>query len=76
MGRCACSDDHVLPTMRRTRAREELRLQAGTLRFDVNALASKLDRASAKNVAALKSTAYKKVRPLPYCDAQLPCPSG
>lgn len=49
-----------------TPAREELRLQVGTLRFDVNTLASKLDKASAKNVASLKNAAYKKVDEFDY----------
>ena len=47
----------------RTSAREELRLQVGTLRFDLNTLSSKLDKAKRKEVDTLKKTFLREVRP-------------
>lgn len=47
---------------RRTAAREELRLQVGTLRFDLNALAEGKDKAGRKTALALKKDFLKKAR--------------
>ena len=51
------------PGARRTAAREELRLQVGTLRFDLNALAEGKDKASRKKALGLKADFLKKARP-------------
>ncbi len=55
---------HVLRTgLCRTEAREELRRQVGTLRFDLNTLASaKGDKASRKAALDLKKNFFAKVR--------------
>lgn len=49
---CACH---------RTNAREELRLQAGTLRFDLNTLIAQKDKPSRKAAEALKKDFLLKV---------------
>ena len=46
----------------RTSAREELRLQLGTLRFDLNILASALDKPKKKAAEAAKKAFLSKVR--------------
>ncbi len=45
----------------RTNAREELRLQAGTLRFDLNTLIAQKDKPSRKAAEALKKDFLLKV---------------
>lgn len=57
-----CSRPEPLLGSRRTAAREELRLQVGTLRFDLNALAEGKDKASRKTAQALKKKFLEKVR--------------
>ncbi len=57
---------------RRTAAREELRLQVGTLRFDLNALAEGKDKASRKKALGLKADFLKKARP-PARRRRFPC---
>jgi hypothetical protein len=49
-------------TLRRTLAREELRLQVGTLRFDFATLAQQLDKAQRKEALKLNDAFYAKVR--------------
>lgn len=49
----------------RTSAREELRLQVGTLRFDLNTLSSKLDKSKRKQVNDQKKVFLKEVGPPP-----------
>ncbi|KAK9827271.1 hypothetical protein WJX81_006704 [Elliptochloris bilobata] len=49
-----------------TAAREELRLQVGTLRFDLNALAESKDKASRKKALSLKKDFLKKAEELDY----------
>ena len=51
----------MLRLLSRTSAREELRLQVGTLRFDLNTLSSKLDKSKRKQVEGLKKTFLKEV---------------
>ena len=46
----------------RTQAREELRLQTGTLRFDISTLASQLDKSKRKEALKLGDAFYSKVR--------------
>ena len=48
--------------LRRTQAREELRLQTGTLRFDISTLASQLDKSKRKEALKLGDAFYSKVR--------------
>jgi len=60
------------PGARRTAAREELRLQVGTLRFDLNALAEGKDKASRKKALGLKADFLKKARP-PARRRRFPC---
>ena len=52
-----------LPRCRRTSAREELRLQLGTLRFDLNSLASNLEKPKRKAADEAKKAFYAKARP-------------
>ena len=49
-------------TLRRTLAREELRLQIGTLRFDIATLAQQLDKSQRKEALKLNDAFYAKVR--------------
>ena len=51
----------------RTNAREELRLQIGTLRFDLDTLAAQLPKETRKKAKALNQTFFKKVCPKTYC---------
>lgn len=53
----------LLLRMSRTNAREELRLQAGTLRFDLNTLIAQKDKISRKAAEALKKDFLLKVHP-------------
>ena len=48
--------------LRRTQAREELRLQTGTLRFDISTLASQLDKSKRKEALKLGDAFYAKAR--------------
>ena len=63
----------------RTSAREELRLQVGTLRFDLNTLINKLDKTKRKQFGDLKKTFLKNVCPYrssalkQHCQALLLC---
>ena len=45
----------------RTKAKEELRLQIGTLRFDLDTLSSQLPKQDRKKAKALSQTFFKKV---------------
>ena len=59
--RCGCVlKRHRCPC--RTQAREELRLQTGTLRFDISTLASQLDKSKRKEALKLGDAFYAKVR--------------
>ena len=49
----------------RTEAREELRRQVGTLRFDLSSLAAGLDKPKRKEAARLQKDFFQKVRCLP-----------
>jgi photosystem II oxygen-evolving enhancer protein 3 len=54
--------------MCRTEAREQLRRQVGTLRFDLNALADLKPKPERKAALALKVAFLKNVRPaFSYC---------
>ena len=57
--------------LHRTSAREELRLQVGTLRFDLNTLSSKLDKTKRKQVGDLKKTFLKEAS-TPLCRLSMP----
>jgi len=48
--------------LRRTQAREELRLQTGTLRFDISTLAGQLDKSKRKEALKLGDAFYAKAR--------------
>lgn len=50
----------------RTEAREELRRQVGTLRFDLSSLAAGLDKPKRKEAARLQKDFFQKVM---YCPA-------
>ena len=50
----------------RTKAKEELRLQIGTLRFDLDVLAAQLPKEERKKAKALSNTFFKKVGLHPY----------
>jgi photosystem II oxygen-evolving enhancer protein 3 len=62
--------DEKLPTFVNkkywTNAREELRLQIGTLRFDLDTLASQLPKADKKKAQALAKTFFKQADQLDY----------
>lgn len=45
----------------RTKAKEELRLQIGTLRFDLDTLSAQLPKQERKKAKALYQTFFKKV---------------
>ena len=47
--------------MYRTLARQELRLQTGTLRFDIATLAQQLDKSKRKEALKLNDAFYAKV---------------
>jgi photosystem II oxygen-evolving enhancer protein 3 len=49
-----------------TEAREELRRQVGTLRFDINSLSAQLTKAERKEADALKATFVKEVSELDF----------
>lgn len=49
----------------RTKAKEELRLQIGTLRFDLDVLSAQLPKQERKKAKALNQTFFKKVSPEP-----------
>uniref|UniRef100_A0A0D6R181 Oxygen-evolving enhancer protein 3, chloroplastic n=1 Tax=Araucaria cunninghamii TaxID=56994 RepID=A0A0D6R181_ARACU len=53
-----------------TSAREELRLQVGTLRFDLNTLSAKLDKTKRKAVGELKKTFLKDADNLDFAIRQ------
>jgi hypothetical protein len=65
----ALAADHVLccpavcPPLSRTLAREELRLQVGTLRFDLNTLASVKPKEEKKAALALRKEFLSAVSP-------------
>ncbi len=50
----------------RTEAREELRRQIGTLRFDLSSLAAGLDKPKRKEAARLQKAFFQKVSPF-FC---------
>ena len=56
------SPEPCAQTLRRTLAREELRLQIGTLRFDIATLAQQLDKSQRKEALKLNDAFYAKVR--------------